>query len=221
MNGYVLAGGASRRMGTDKARLPRDGWPFAVHLCGLLESLGLRAVLVRRAPDDGLPWVHPDGRPVDVLLEPDDGSRHPLCGVVAALVHAAGPALIVPCDLPELTADDLRPLLAGPCATDHPLVAHLPASRLDRARALRAADAPARALTEGLPRAALRPAALVDRNAGGGPWPAERLAARLAWLGSDAVGRALVGERVRQRARGVLDPSAPGPVCSATSRENG
>lgn len=207
VDAFVLAGGASSRMGSDKARLPLDGWPTATVLCGRLEAAGARATIVRRH-DDGLPWIHPDGRPVPVLLEPDDGPRHPLRGVLAALDAAHADVVVVPCDVPDLTVDALARIARAPCVVDgHPLIAHIPWVLRDRVHDGVRTGSSVRSVTGVLPAVPLPPDVLRDRNDGGGPWPVERLRARLAWLGPEAVERAVRAERVRQRARGVVDPS--------------
>lgn len=212
MKGYVLAGGASERMGSDKARLPHGTVPAAVHLVQVLEAAGMEAAIVRRGSPDGLPWLRDDGTAVRVLYEPDDGDRHPLNGVVAALEDAAGPVLIVPCDVVGLTAPTLVALARAPGVAEaervHPLVAHLPADRLATARALVAAGGAAHALVEGLPRIPVPAAELVDRNTRDGAWPMEALRDRLAWLPPGAFARIARSERTRQRVRGVVDPSA-------------
>lgn len=211
--GYVLAGGASRRMGSDKARLPHGGRAAAVHLVALLEAAGLRAKIVRRGPSDGLPWIRDDGSPIEVVREPDDGPRHPLNGVVSALEDAGAPVLVVPCDVLGLGRLHIEALLGRHSVAEaeghmHPLVAHLQPGLLERARELVRSGGAARALVEGLPHVPLPPAALRDRNTAEGPWPMDRLASRLAWLGQDAFARIARSERTRQRAVGVVDPSA-------------
>lgn len=203
----MLAGGASSRMGSDKARLPLDGWPTAVRLCERLEAAGLQAALVRRAPD-GLPWMHPDGREVTVVRE-GDGPRHPLRGVLTALEHAGEPALIVPCDLPALTVHTLAALAArGPCvAAGHPLVGVFPHD-LERLRALVASDAPARAFGDGLPTVDLPPDELFDRNTPPDVLPLVRMLGRLEGIRGLDPRAALSGEITRMRARGVVVPEA-------------
>lgn len=130
--------------------------------------------------------------------------------MVTALEHAGGDALITPCDLPGLTADALRELTGRPCVADgHPLLAHLPYDRVQRARELVATGGSARELVTGLPVVRLPAECLVDRNQGGGPWPIERLRTRLAWLPEQALHAVVRGERTRQVRRGILDPSAP------------
>jgi molybdenum cofactor guanylyltransferase len=121
----VLAGGASRRMGQDKARLEVDGLPMALRVAAAMGPHCARVTLVRRVIDD---W------PLPVICDPPGVDRHPLWGVVAAMRHATSERIIVaPCDLPWLTETDIAAMVAGsaPCvATDgkrvHPLVGHFP-----------------------------------------------------------------------------------------------
>jgi hypothetical protein len=190
-----------------------------------VRQAGLRPVLVRRGAADGLPWIGADGTPLEVVRERDDGPRHPLNGVVSALEHAAGESvLVLPCDVVGLEAAHLHTLVVAPCVARvadrvHPLVAHLPADRLPAARALVRDGGAARDLVAGLPECVLD--GLLDRNRSEGPWPLERLLTRLAWLPEAARERIARAECVRQRARGVVDPSASRYAPEPQRREHG
>ncbi|MCB9760698.1 MAG: NTP transferase domain-containing protein [Alphaproteobacteria bacterium] len=160
--GFVLAGGASRRFGADKALHPVEGVPMAARVARAMAEVASSVTLVapdRRLEDLGWP----------LLVEPAEGPRHPLRGVVAALAACAAPrALLCPCDLPWMTPQALaalvdmgEPAVAAVDGRVHPLVAALPVAWLPRARALLEAGAPCRALVEParivpLPAAALR-----------------------------------------------------------------
>jgi molybdopterin-guanine dinucleotide biosynthesis protein A len=117
---FVLAGGASRRMGRDKALLELDGVPMIVRMARLAEphvasvtvvgpaeryaSLGLRVVADRR-PGTG-----------------------PLGGIVTALGASSSRwNLILGCDLPYLTAEWLVWLIAR--TPDSSVQAVVPESR--------------------------------------------------------------------------------------------
>jgi molybdopterin-guanine dinucleotide biosynthesis protein A len=105
--GYVLTGGASRRMGRPKALLSVGGVPLAARLARVLEEGGCtRVTLVGALPGlDALGWP--------VLPDPVGDVRHPLRGVLSALDDAApGAALVVPCDAPLLAPADVAALLA-------------------------------------------------------------------------------------------------------------
>lgn len=104
--GVVLAGGASRRMGTDKAFVDVDGRPMVVRVAGALRDAGCRPVECqggdrRRLTALGLEVV-PDERPGAGPLAAIEQAlrRHPLV-VVAA------------CDLPWLDAATVRRLVAA------------------------------------------------------------------------------------------------------------
>ena len=103
VRGYVLAGGASSRMGRDKARIPWRGLPMAAHVASVLAEAGVEVSLVRRGPADGEEgWTTRDGAPLRVVREAERGERHPLLGVLTALEDAVSDVLIVPCDVPRL-----------------------------------------------------------------------------------------------------------------------
>lgn len=155
IDGFVLAGGRSRRMGEDKARLRFPGHrPMAVEVARALAAVCDRVVIVRRG-DDG-PFHDDDGRVFEVLVEPDDGEPHPLRGLAVALAAARGPiALVVACDLPFVRPETLRtlaeaalaagrPAVAGATAGPQPLLGAWPVDRAAAAARAAAAGASAR-----------------------------------------------------------------------------
>lgn len=102
--GAVLAGGRSLRMGRDKAFLPVAGRALALRVADALREAGCDPVVLV-GDLEGL-----DALGLPVLRDPPGLGRHPLAGVVAACT--LGPrVLTAPCDLPRLTAADVRQLL--------------------------------------------------------------------------------------------------------------
>ena len=92
----ILAGGASRRMGQDKARLELEGESMLARLCRQLSPFRERLL---SANDPALA----EGLPLRLVtdLYPNSG---PLAGLHAALSAAEKPALFcVSCDLPNYT----------------------------------------------------------------------------------------------------------------------
>lgn len=110
--GGVFVGGASSRMGRPKGwvRGP-DGRPLVERALAVLREAGLEAVLVGVRPEyAGLGPALPD--PIE--------SAGPLAGLVALLEHGGGRRVVaLACDMPYVTADDVRALLA----IDAPIVA--------------------------------------------------------------------------------------------------
>jgi molybdenum cofactor guanylyltransferase len=104
MNAFVVAGGQSIRMGSDKALLLLDGTPLIARALDLLRSLGLSPRICGLRPDLA--------RFAEVV--PDNFSQcGPLAGIEAALaVSDTDLNLFVPLDLPLLPAAFLRWLLA-------------------------------------------------------------------------------------------------------------
>jgi molybdopterin-guanine dinucleotide biosynthesis protein A len=213
VKGYVLAGGLSSRMGTDKARLPCRGLPMALAVAEEMQLAGVEPFLVRRR-DDGLPWVNRAGTDAAVVWENDDGPVHPLNGVCSALSHGVPECVLVaPCDLPGLRAEHLQLLLAaGPCVAvgpdgrPHPLLAVFPPERLGWVRTLVHEHGRAQSAVEGLLRVELPVEALrnANRPEDRPPSPIAALAVHLP-PGVD-VARVVGGERERQRARGIVEP---------------
>lgn len=151
-------------MGTDKARLPGG----VLHLITVLEGAGLDAHVIRRG-------VEPDGwlAGVKVVVEATEGERHPLRGVLTALDDAGEDVVVVPCDTPRLTIDDVKTLVkAGPCVAApsddpsaiHPLVGVVPLSLREAVEAAIAGSASARSVMRGLRVVVLPTERLFDRN---------------------------------------------------------
>lgn len=98
----ILAGGASRRMGEDKALLAWDGVRAVDRVAGLAAAAGAGEVVVSGG-DYGRRFIR----------DPEEGAG-PVAGVLAAMrAVEAERYLILAVDAPTLTADDLAPLLAA------------------------------------------------------------------------------------------------------------
>lgn len=113
--GFILAGGASSRMGADKAALRLGGETFVGRIAGALRAVAprVRVVSSRHAGEAwGLPVVS------DVFE-----SRGALGGLHAALAHAEAPrVVVVSCDLPFVTGE-LFARLVGLAAPEFEAVA--------------------------------------------------------------------------------------------------
>ena len=99
--GYVLAGGSSTRMGTDKAVLIHEGRPIVATIASRIEEVIGNVTLV------GAPERYGS---LGLRLIPD--LRHncgPIGGIEAALVDGRAPInVIVSCDVPGVHADWIR-----------------------------------------------------------------------------------------------------------------
>jgi molybdopterin-guanine dinucleotide biosynthesis protein A len=95
---FLLAGGASSRMGRDKALIPHKGKPLLVHMAELLISVANDFHIVaprKRYESFGYPMI-------------EDLRDHcgPMAAIETSLVHSAHDwNFIVACDLPLLNAD--------------------------------------------------------------------------------------------------------------------
>ena len=99
--GAVLTGGASRRMGSDKALLEVDGRAMAVTVTRALLAAGASEVVAVGGDAEGLSAV---GLAVVSDRYPGEG---PLGGIVTALGHFAPrdmPVVVLACDLPAASA---------------------------------------------------------------------------------------------------------------------
>ena len=104
VTGFVLAGGKSTRMGTDKALLELAGRPLIEHMLELARSVCRQVCVV------GDPGKFSRLAPVIPDLYAGQG---PLAGIHAALTHSeTNRNLILGVDLPFLEADFLRYLIS-------------------------------------------------------------------------------------------------------------
>ena len=112
MIGAVLAGGAGHRLGGgSKAAASVAGRPLVAYPLDALDAVCERVAVVCK-PDTELPELQAERW--DEPLEP----RHPLTGIVHALERADGPVLVCAADMPFVTADACRTLLAAAGTSD-------------------------------------------------------------------------------------------------------
>lgn len=105
VEGAILAGGASSRMGRDKATLEWRGEPLAAHVARALGACLERVRVVVRPGDPS---------PLDLERIDDEREvRAPIVGVEAALAACeASAVLVAACDLPDVDPRVLLALLA-------------------------------------------------------------------------------------------------------------
>lgn len=127
--GAVLCGGASRRMGTDKALVEVDGVPMAERVAGALEAAGCSPVVF--VGGDG-PLLARFGRPTLPDEWPGEG---PLGGVVTAMRAIGDDVVVAACDLPWLDAATVTKLIAVGATTSGVEVAVASTDRLHPALA--------------------------------------------------------------------------------------
>ena len=105
VEGAVLSGGRSARMGRDKATLEYEGVPLALRVARALAQCVERVRFVARA--DALPELG------FACIEDRHAERAPLVGVAAALAACeASAVLVAACDLPSVDPRVLLALLA-------------------------------------------------------------------------------------------------------------
>jgi len=101
LTGAILAGGASRRMGRDKAQMPLNGEPFWLRQAHILQRAGASTVgVVRQPAQDALELP-----PGIVLWHDAVTDAGPLAGLQAALTQCATEWLaVIATDMPALDA---------------------------------------------------------------------------------------------------------------------
>ncbi|MAA80167.1 MAG: hypothetical protein CL916_13015 [Deltaproteobacteria bacterium] len=109
MNGYILIGGRSLRMGSDKAQLRIDGKNLCHIIMEKLKLSGCEEVFL----------VGKHSIPISIpqIIEswPD---HHPLYGVHTALNHCSGElCIITPCDIPFVSIATYRRLISKSITT--------------------------------------------------------------------------------------------------------
>ena len=112
LRAVVLSGGASRRMGRDKALLPHAaGGSWLEHITGLLNSLDLPVLVLTIHPShEELLQTH-QGVSVQRDATPGAGPLNAIAPVFPSDQQQA--LLIAPVDMPELEADGLRQLISS------------------------------------------------------------------------------------------------------------
>ncbi len=106
--GAVLAGGESRRFGSDKAAALLDGKTMVDRAAATLAEVFREVVVVSSRAPATRSWLHiPDGRP----------GQGPLAGIEAALRFAdergLGGAFVLACDLPLVDTGTIHAVLAA------------------------------------------------------------------------------------------------------------
>ncbi len=108
MIGAVLAGGGGRRLGApSKPAAPLAGRPLVAYAVDALRAVCSRVAVVCK-PATSLPDL--DG--VERWDEPPE-RFHPAVGIVHALERAGAPVLVCAADMPFVTADACRTILAA------------------------------------------------------------------------------------------------------------
>lgn len=116
--GVVLAGGASRRMGRTKALIEVEGRTMADRVLDAIRAVGAEPVVLVGGDPVELAML---SAPVVADRYPGEG---PVGGVLTALDHVAAQgsavaALILPCDLADITPDALWPLVEAAAGDAH------------------------------------------------------------------------------------------------------
>lgn len=112
VTGVILAGGASSRMGSNKALLPYQGGRFIEAIYRKMSALFDEVILVTNSPDQ---YGFLPCRKVTDLV-PGMG---PLAGIHSGLCHSSNPRIFVTaCDMPYLQDGLVRHLAAGPWESD-------------------------------------------------------------------------------------------------------
>ena len=116
--GLVLAGGRSRRMGTDKALLEKDGRTQLARTVDLLERF-VERVFVSARPDQAR---DPERKRHELIIDRYE-DLGPVAGILSAMrEYPDVDWLVVACDLPNVDDDTIAALREGRAA-DRPFIA--------------------------------------------------------------------------------------------------
>ena len=117
--GAILAGGASSRMGTDKALVEVDGKPMALHVADALRAGGCQEVVLVGAAEA-------TARALGIPIVPDRWpGEGPLGGLASALAASppAGLVVVAACDQPAITGALVQALVAAVVAGERTVAA--------------------------------------------------------------------------------------------------
>tara|TARA_R100000935_G_scaffold58450_1_gene95632 strand:- start:642 stop:1232 length:591 start_codon:yes stop_codon:yes gene_type:complete len=102
---FILAGGESRRMGTDKGLVNFKGMPMILHILKILDKLHLPTSIIS-SNQEYLKF----GKPVHKDVIPDKG---PLGGLYTALETSnSSMVILLACDMPSINSEGIQSLLA-------------------------------------------------------------------------------------------------------------
>lgn len=153
----ILAGGKSRRFGSDKALADVGGLSFVERVFFALEPLASR-VLIATGPT---PRPYPVRAEVVTDPVPDGG---PLAGLAAGLAATQTPWLLAAAvDMPHLTPEALTPLLEAASGDADAFIAQEPGDRMQPVCGLWRVEAVAPVVEEQIARGDLAMFALLDR----------------------------------------------------------
>jgi molybdopterin-guanine dinucleotide biosynthesis protein A len=117
IDGLILAGGRSRRFGSDKRVEPFDGVPMAARAYSKLVSVVDGTIYVATgARHERLPGLERAVAIVDVAP-----GRGPLSGLMAALLRSRDGVLVVACDVPNLRRSTLERIARAARSTPRPV----------------------------------------------------------------------------------------------------
>ena len=117
VNGVVLTGGRSRRMGTDKAFVMHGDRPMVIAVADALWEAGCHPVECQGGDLERLAAL---GLPVVADDEPGGG---PVAAMTSAVRRHDGPIVVAACDLPFLDADTVRSVVDAGASAGRPAVA--------------------------------------------------------------------------------------------------
>tara|TARA_R100001369_G_scaffold36196_1_gene61524 strand:- start:17094 stop:17684 length:591 start_codon:yes stop_codon:yes gene_type:complete len=101
---FILAGGKSRRMGSDKGLVNFKGEPMISHIIRVLEKLNMPSSIISTNNE-----YMKFGKPVHKDVIPDKG---PLGGLFTALEFSNSPMIILlACDMPSINSEALNRLI--------------------------------------------------------------------------------------------------------------
>lgn len=116
--GLILAGGQSRRFGSDKAMHRVGGRPMIEHVIDAVHPFVAEILVSVQSRDDA-----PEGVADDIVEDHFPGCG-PLAGIHAGLMASSSPwMLVAACDMPHLTSADLETIVASTVDAESAVVA--------------------------------------------------------------------------------------------------
>jgi molybdopterin-guanine dinucleotide biosynthesis protein A len=115
--GVILTGGASRRMGVDKAFITIAGTPMVMRVANAMTAAGCETVFCQGGDAARLSLL---GLRTDPDPQPGAG---PLAAIAAALSSAGRSILVAACDLPDLDPASLKAVIRAGTSEPAPNVA--------------------------------------------------------------------------------------------------